>query len=189
MLVACSMPIETPPDHAALVRAVAEQQDRAAFAALFRHFGPRLRGWFRNGGVAGVADELVQETLLRVWRSAHRYDPGKASVTTWVFTIARNVRIDHLRKRRPEVSEDDPCLIESDAPRADALVHALRQARNVREALETLPEDQAVVVRKAYLEHQTLRDISEELDVPLGTVKSRVRLALGKLRDTLEGSS
>ena len=179
-----------PVTEADLLRRIAEDRDRTAFAQLFRGYAPRIAGLFGRGGMdATVRDELVQETMLRVWRHAHRYDPARASVTTWVFTIARNVRIDHYRKRRVEADPLDPAYVDDTTPAADEVVASLQDAQRVRAAVAELPPEQASILHAAYFEHRTLREIAEADAVPLGTVKSRVRLAFKRLRETFGGPS
>ena len=169
------------------ILAVAAERDRAAFAALFGHFAPRVKRYLLGlGAGVGLAEDLAQETLLAVWRKAEQFDPAKAEAATWIFTIARNLRIDAVRRERhPEVDPDDPLLVP--APPEDALERlaaAERSARIVR-ALGTLPAEQAAVVRLAFLEDKAHREIERELGLPLGTVKSRLRLALARLRKSL----
>lgn len=172
-----------------LLQAIGRDRSKAAFAQLFRLYAPRLRGWFVNGGIGAQADELTQEVMLRVWRKADRYDPGRASVSTWIFAIARNARIDHLRKRRIEVDESDPALVPADQDDVDQALDVHREARALRDAIDELPEPQSLVVRAAYFEHKTLAVIASEQQIPLGTVKSRVRLAFTALRRALGSAS
>ena len=139
-------------DFAGLIEKIAETKDRDAFAALFVHFAPRLKGYLlRLGASAGQAEEVLQEALLTVWRKAHLFDRKKAAASTWIFTIARNRRIDILRKRKfPEIDAEDPSLV-PDAPRApDEEVIGARQGEAVRLALEKLPEEQRELVRLAF---------------------------------------
>jgi RNA polymerase sigma-70 factor, ECF subfamily len=171
-----------------LVTRVARSQDRDAFADLFRHFAPRLAGFFARGGLDPAArDELVQEAMLRVWRSAGQFDAGRGSATTWVFTIARNVRIDHQRRPATRNAADalDPSTADPAAPRADEVLADRRRALEVRAALDQLPPEQSQVLEAAYFEHKTLQTIASEWGLALGTVKSRVRLAFQRLRTTL----
>lgn len=177
----------TAADARALLGRAAEHRDRAAFAELYRHYSPRVRAWLvRRGARGSEVDELVHEVMLAVWQQAGRYDAGRASVSTWVFTIARNRHVDRIRKHaRPEPEPDDPQFVPSaPAPADDALAKA-RAAERVREAIAALPDAQAQVMRRAWLDGVTLRQVAEEQGVPLGTVKSRVRLAMKSLRSTL----
>lgn len=188
MIVSEKRPGEEPP-FADLVVAVAERQDRAAFAALFGHFAPRLKAYVRRLGMEDArAEELAQEVMLIVWRRATLYDPAQASVSTWIFTIARNRRIDELRReRRPEINPDDPVLVQDSGPVADLLIAQSEVARRLHAAVAELPEEQAVVLRKNFFENKAHNSIATELALPLGTVKSRLRLALAKLRQAMQG--
>ncbi len=171
----------------ALLRAVAERQDRQAFLALFRHFAPRVKAYLkRQGADFAVADDLAQDVMLKVWRRAAAFDTAKASAATWIYAIARNTQIDAFRRtRRPEVDIDDAALVADSTPLADdAVAHGERQDR-VRDALATLPVEQATVVRMSFFLHKAHAEIANELSLPLGTVKSRLRLAFGRLREAL----
>lgn len=168
-----------------LMAAVARDRDRRAFAMLFRHFGPRLKSYFMRRTVSSaVADDLVQEAMLNVWRRATYFDPGRAGVATWIFTIARNVRIDYLRRQR------DPSAlpVDAEAPPAsveERMMGAERDAR-VRDALIFLSKDQQTIIRLSYFSEKSQTEIADELQIPLGTVKSRIRLAITRLRALLE---
>ncbi len=169
---------------AALVANVAASADRASFATLFNHFAPRLRSYCARQGVAGdVAEELVQETMLVLWRKAASFDPAKAQVSTWLFTIIRNKRIDRLRREnRPELTADDLAIFANDESGADAAVEASDDAARLATALESLPAEQRVMMTKAFFEDKSHSDIATETGLPLGTVKSRIRLALARLK-------
>ena len=175
------------PTSSDLILAIARQRDRAAFATLFRDVAPAIRRYLMSAGVDAVqADELVQEVMVTVWRRAETFDPSRASGSTWLFTIARNKRIDALRReRRPEIDLDDPALVAAPERSADAAVDEGRRAAAVREALADLPPEQAQILRRAYFDDQSLSTIAGETEVPLGTVKSRVRLAFARLRGLL----
>ena len=170
---------------AELVVAVASRRDREAFADLFRHFGPRLKTFFMRGGMPdGLAEDLMQETMLLVWRKASYFDPARAGVATWVFTIARNLRIDHLRRQRnpadlPHEPEEMPPSIEN------VLLDTERDLR-VRNALADLSPEQQTIIRLSYYSEKSQTEIAGELGIPLGTVKSRTRLAMNHLRALLE---
>ncbi len=175
------------PDHGALIQAIAGQQDRQAFAVLFGHFAPRVKAWMLRSGVnPTAAEELAQETMLSVWRKAHLFDPARAGASTWIFTVARNLRIDALRRERhPSDLMPDPTE-EPDAPaQADRIVAMSQQEVRIRSALSLLPPDQADVIRKAFFEDKVHAEIEKELGIPLGTVKSRLRLAMTRLRAAL----
>ncbi|MEZ5729252.1 MAG: sigma-70 family RNA polymerase sigma factor [Burkholderiaceae bacterium] len=176
------------------VRAVGESGDRRAFAALFRHFAPRIKAYLmRSGSNEALAEELTQETMVTLWRRASSFDPERARLSTWLFTIARNLRIDHLRRAGlPEADGDarwDADQIPADAGLApDALVLAAERERRVHAALAQLPSEQAQVLRLSFFEERPHSQIARELDIPLGTVKSRVRLAVAQLRRFLDRS-
>ncbi len=161
--------------------------DRAAFARLFGHFAPRVKAYMLKLGMpAQRAEDLAQDTMLSVWRKASLYDPAKAEAATWVFTIARNLRIDALRRERhPEVSDDELLEHEDERPRADELLDGDRRARRLRGALAALTPEQAEVVQLSFFADLAHPAIAERLDVPLGTVKSRLRLAMAKIRKAL----
>lgn len=170
---------------AQLVEAVGAGRDRAAFAALFRHFGPRLKAFFMQGGMtAGVAEELSQETMLSVWRKASSFDAGRAGAATWVFAIARNLRIDHWRRLRdPAAPAPDP---RETPPSLEEAVLGMERDLRVRRALSGLSPEQETVIRLSYYGDKSQSEIAGELGIPLGTVKSRVRLAMDRLRALLE---
>lgn len=175
------------PSLEALLVAVGRDRDRSAFASLFEHFAPRLKAYLRRLGVdAGGCEELVQEVMLLVWRRAETYDPAQALASTWVFTIARNKRVDTLRREhRPEFDPDDPCLVPDPAEPADRRVEAAQTAGRLRAALGALPPEQADLLRLAYFEDKPHSVIAAERGLPLGTVKSRLRLAMERLRKAL----
>jgi RNA polymerase sigma-70 factor (ECF subfamily) len=177
-----------------LMLAVARTHDRQAFATLFSHFAPRLKGFLLRAGMTGpLAEEIVQETMLAVWQKASYFDPARARLATWIFAIARNQRIDRLRRDRapPGDRADGGAGPEQqdEAPSAEAVVIAQQQADRLRQAIETLSPEQAVILRLSFFMERPHADIARELGIPLGTVKSRVRLALGRLRGLLDGLS
>jgi RNA polymerase sigma-70 factor (ECF subfamily) len=171
-----------------LIESVAKNLDREAFEELFDRLAPRIKSFMLRKGVsAELAEDLVQDTMIAVWTKAGLYAPDKGSVTGWVFTIARNLRIDRLR-RNSNVSftaiEDFDCASEEMGPDEEL---ALQQERDgVARALETIPEDQKQILILSFIEDVPQTAIAERLNLPLGTVKSRMRLAYGRLRKTLE---
>ena len=171
-----------------LIERVAANRERAAFAALFRHFGPRVKSYLRGlKADDGLAEDLTQEVMLTVWRRAEQYDRAQASLSTWVFTIARNKRIDAVRReKRPEIDKNDPALVPDPEVQPDEEVRRQQEGTQLRAAIGELPEEQAHLLRLSYFEEKSHAEIAEELDLPLGTVKSRLRLAMTKLRGTLE---
>lgn len=174
---------------AGLIESIAETKNRDAFAALFSHFAPRLKGYLlRLGASDGQAEEVAQEAMLTVWRKAQLYDRKKAAASTWIFTIARNRRIDLLRRQKfPEIDADDPVLVPDAPAQPDEEVISARQDSEVRQALDTLPPEQRELVRLAFYNGWSHSKIAADTNLPLGTVKSRLRLAFSRLRNELEG--
>ena len=170
-----------------LLNKVAVNQDRAAFKELFTYFAPRIKGFFQGqGSSADKADEVVQEAMVNVWRKSHLFDPNKAKASTWIFTIARNSRIDLLRKEnRPEPDFTDPSFFMDEEPRPDEIYERDDEAKKLQVVLAQLPEEQSEVLRLAFFEQKAHAEIAEELSLPLGTVKSRIRLAFKRLRKEL----
>jgi RNA polymerase sigma factor (sigma-70 family) len=172
---------------ASCMRRVAEQRDKSAFAELFDHYAPQLRAYSlaREPGADLVADELVQEVMSRVWLKADKYKPELANLNTWIFTLARNCRVDYLRRNSRYVTEIDPGdvfdNIEDEGPSPFERVHQSRAEERIRAGLKALPREQSEILTVVYLEGKSHQQASEELRLPLGTVKSRVRLALKKL--------
>jgi RNA polymerase sigma-70 factor (ECF subfamily) len=167
-----------------LVQAVGTRRDRAAFAELYRHFAPRLKGFgLRRGVDNAAAEELAQETMLTVWRKADTFDPAKATVSTWIFTIVRNKRIDLFRREGyPEIELDE---VEETSAKGDSPEQAMSSAQSqeaVRSAIKKLPAEQLKIIQMAFFEDKSHSVIANELKLPLGTVKSRIRLALSRLR-------
>ncbi len=172
--------------------AVAADQDKAAFKQLFDHYSGRIKAFaMKSPGVSGsaaMAEEIVQETMIKVWNKASLYDRSKANVDAWVYTIARNVRIDIQRrnKKHDACIEVDEIWQESDEPGPLVQLRQRQLADNIRAGLEDINPEQALVLKKMYLEGKSQREIAEEFDIPLGTVKSRTRLALARLRLLLQ---
>lgn len=168
----------------ALLVEVGQNKDKEAFADLFDYFAPRIKSFLMKGGAApDIADELAQETMITVWQRAASYDPAKANASTWIFTIARNKRVDGLRKKiRPETEEGEAELIADDAPLASEMLSQAEELHVMENALGDLPQEQADLLYKSFFEDKTHADIAAETGLPLGTVKSRIRLALDKLR-------
>jgi RNA polymerase sigma-70 factor (ECF subfamily) len=173
---------------AALVQAIGQRGDRDAFRRLFVALAPAVKSLaLRQGADAQTAEELVQDTFLAVWRKARLFSAERGAVTTWIFAIARNRRIDRLRQATPwqeltDEHENEP----SDEPAADDALAARQIQMRVGAVLNLLPVDQAAVVRLAYLDGLSQSEIAERLGAPLGTVKTRMNLAYGKLRAALQ---
>jgi len=181
-------PEERGPEYwAGLVVDIAERQDRDAFQALYDFYAPRVKSFtMRSGLNEHMAEEIAQEALLTVWRKAEKYNPTIASVSTWIFTIARNKKIDRLRKdSRPLPDANDPTFLgEGEASPETTAWHSIN-AQKVHAALRELPDEQAQVLTLAFIEENPHGAISETLGIPLGTVKSRIRLGLEKLKTHL----
>ncbi len=177
-------------DWPALMRLVAEQRDRDAFGRLFSHFAPRLKSYLiRTGSPDDVAEDLAQESLVMVWRKAALFDPGQAAVSTWIFTIARRLRIDAARRQRLDVADDDVVdldRLEAEQSCVEEQAEVSRMSRRVRDALGQLPAEQAQVLRLSFYEDEPHARIAAELGLPLGTVKSRIRLAVAHLRRLID---
>ena len=172
---------------------IAEKEDRAAFTRLFRHFAPLIKAFALSGSnmSATHADELVQETMLKVWQKAGAFNPEKAAASTWVYTIARNCRTDmfrRLQKFDTPLSADDVSP-EQEGEEPFTQLQSRRSRERVREMMKELPPDQAQILAKVYMEGKSHAEAAGELDLPLGTVKSRVRLALQKLQIHMESYS
>lgn len=170
-----------------LMGQVAANQDRAAFAELFQYFAPRVKAYLlRLGSGTALAEELAQEVMVTVWRKAHLFDRTQASVSTWIFRVARNRRIDAARRtNHPALDPEEPALKPADTPAPDEALGAQQDQARMRTALTHLPESQLDLLRLAFYEGLSHREIAERRDLPLGTVKSRIRLAFAKLRAVL----
>lgn len=170
---------------AELIRKVEINKDVSAFEEIFSHFAPRVKAFLmKSGADPQMAEECTQEVLATVWRKAHLFDPSRASASTWIFTIARNKKIDAIRKQnRPEPEQLYP---EQDyEPDQEAVVELQQETERLVTALGELPEKQRVLVEKAYLGELSHSEIAEITGLPLGTIKSRIRLALEKLRHAM----
>nr|WP_321456428.1 sigma-70 family RNA polymerase sigma factor [uncultured Cohaesibacter sp.] len=172
----------------AMLVALGDNHDRHAFRQLFDHFAPRLKSFFLKAGTnPQMAEELVQETFTQIWRKAHLYQPDKAAASTWIFTIARNQRIDRLRSEKSFVYKDEAFFashLVSDEQQTTE-VNRGELVDRVSKALALLPGNQAEIVSMAFYDEATHAEIAQRLSLPLGTVKSRMRLAFGRLRKIL----
>jgi RNA polymerase sigma-70 factor (ECF subfamily) len=169
---------------------VSQENDRLAFRKLYEHFAPRIKAYAINQGFSQYAEVLVQETMINVWRNAEKYSPELASVSTWIFTIARNQRIDMLRKMNRTKAE---IVIETEdlwqIPTEDTTIFSIQNLSTekfVKQSIDKLPEEQMIALRKVYYEGKTHEEVAEELQIPLGTLKGRIRLSLQKLRIMFE---
>ena len=179
----------TSDDLKGLIAAVAHHRDRGAYGRLFQYFAPRIVGFMERSGVGATdAEEIAQDTLVTLWRKAELYDPKQAAVSTWVFTIARNLRVDLARRATRQrngvaaLGEPDIQLVDS----AESYALAGERETKVRAALAMLSGEQATVLRLSFFAEKPHAEIARELGIPLGTVKSRVRLAMAKIRPLLE---
>ncbi|MBB3572005.1 sigma-70 family RNA polymerase sigma factor [Rhizobium sp. BK491] len=172
-----------------LVLTIATRQDRQAFAELFNFAAPRIKAFMmRSGSTAEIAEEIAQEAMLVVWRKATYFDPARASAMTWIFTIARNLRIDFQRKSRSSNQPygDETEVMQAAEPTPEEILFIRADEEKVRAALQALSSEQEEIIRLSFFRDRPHSEIARELDLPLGTVKSRIRRALGKLRDMLE---
>ncbi|MEM9792605.1 MAG: sigma-70 family RNA polymerase sigma factor [Pseudomonadota bacterium] len=162
-------------------------KDRLAFAELFGRYAVRVKAFVLRAGTTGEdADEIAQEVLVTVWRKAHQFDPAKAAASTWIFAIARNRRIDLIRRRtRPEPDPDDPLFQPDPEPTGMEALSAQQMATRVREGIAELPEDQRAVLKAAFYDGLSHAEIAAHFGLPLGTVKSRIRLSFKHLRTAL----
>ncbi len=167
--------------------AVRDSRDRAAFARLFDYFAPRLKGFVMRSGMGGAqAEEIVQDVMLTVWRKAAMFDPHRAQASAWIYQIARNRQIDIIRKEHrpiPDELKHDPVA----EPDASQILAFDQEAEKLKSAIDQLGPDQKDMIEKAYLGDLTHQEISAQTGLPLGTVKSRIRLGLRRLRKELEG--
>jgi RNA polymerase sigma-70 factor, ECF subfamily len=171
-----------------LMERVAQFKDKSAYGELFSYYGPRVKAYLlRLGAEDALAEELAQDVMVIVWRKAELYDRTQASVSTWLFRIARNKRIDAIRRtKKPELDPNDPLLLPSSPVAADTLISGAQRDYLVREAMTDLPDEQKTLLRQAFYEGLSHREIAEQSGTPLGTVKSRLRLAFLKLRAKLD---
>lgn len=177
--------VGTETDWAGLMLAVRDAQDRAAFATIFQHFAPRVKAFLMKAGSdAATAEECAQDVMATLWHKAHLYDPTRASVATWVFTIARNRRIDMARKARRPEPEAVVWGPDEEPDQAD-IYEAGQETKRLTAALADLPEKQRVLIQRAFYGDLSHSEIAAETGLPLGTIKSRIRLALDRLRQKM----
>ena len=178
--------------HAEMIAAVAATRDKDAFAALFDFYAPRIEAWLVRAGVErSLAEEICQDAMTTLWRKAALYDPAKATPATWLYRIARNRRIDLARRNRVTLVEPGDAafdIVDEDAVGADQSLDARDREEALRVAMTTLPPEQLALVRLAFFESLSHSEIAGRTGLPLGTVKSRIRLAFSRLRRSLEGA-
>jgi len=174
--------------HADCMERIAADESREAFAELFAFFAPRLKAYMlRLGAAEPEAEELTQDVMMTVWRKAGMYDRKQASVSTWIFRVARNRRIDVQRRTsKPPLEPDEPMLRPAEAEQPDSAVFRMQMEEQVRAQLATLPDEQLALLRAAFYDGLSHSEIALSHGLPLGTVKSRIRLALARLRGGLD---
>lgn len=163
-----------------LLAQFAETREKSSYVQLFSHFAPKVKAYIiRLGLVEATADELMQETMLAVWNKAHLFNPAKAAASTWIFTLARNQSIDWMRRQKyPEYEFEEWHAGEDDGDAGEQSVLSDRMA----EAIKALPDNQAQVIYMSFFEGRSHQEIADRIGIPLGSVKSRIRLAAGKLK-------
>jgi RNA polymerase sigma-70 factor (ECF subfamily) len=168
------------------VTRIRDQQDQAAFAELFNHFAPRVKSFLmKSGADESLAEECSQEVMVTLWRKAHLFDPTRASVATWIFTIARNKKIDALRRQNRPEPESLPWQDDQEPDAAEAL-ELQQESTRLAEVIEELPDKQRDIVKRAFYGDLSHQEIAMETGLPLGTIKSRIRLALERMRHSLK---
>lgn len=177
--------------HAMWLEAVARDRDRSAFTSLFDHYGPRIKAYLiRLGADSAMAEEVTQDVMVTLWRKAALFDRSKSSVATWLFRIARNRRIDMLRRRRAINVDAESLIIEDEnLPDPNETLDAETRQERIRVALKELPPEQLNLVQLAFFTELSHSQIAEQTGLPLGTVKSRIRLAFGRLRRILDADN
>lgn len=173
--------------HEQLAVRVAKTQDKIAFKALFDHFAPRLKSFLMKLGLGSEkAEDLAQDVMVTVWQKASQFDPEKAKLSTWMFRIARNKHIDLMRKQKYPMLNVDDHMAELVAPeQTDKPLEGRETALHIKGAMEKLKPDQQVVIKLSFFEELSHGEIASRLDLPLGTVKSRIRRAFQTLREEL----
>jgi RNA polymerase sigma-70 factor (ECF subfamily) len=166
--------------------AIRDRQDTEAFAQLFQYFAPRVKAFLiKSGASETLAEDCAQDVMTTIWRKAHLFDPARATVATWIFTIARNRKIDHIRKQKRPEPEDLPWGPEPE-PDAEDVMALQQESKKLREALIQLPEKQRILVERCYFGDLSHNEIAAETGLPLGTIKSRIRLGLERLRREMD---
>ena len=170
------------------LKEIGENQDRIAFSNIFKYFAPRLKSFFVKLGCSETqAEEIIQEVMIAVWTKSSTYDRSKSSVSTWIYTIAKNKRIDKIRKEKKHSSvESDECLEIPVPSKQEEQMLTIEVTKKIHHSLKFLPKEQADLLRLSYFYEMTHSDIAKDLSLPLGTVKSRIRLALSKMKNLVE---
>lgn len=170
-----------------LILAIAKDKCRASFAQLFKMFAPRIKSFVIGKGLSSQeAEELAQDAMLIVWRKADYYDPQKAAASTWIFTIARNLRIDMARKQgRVKTLPEDLWHDFDEKSQEDEMQHG-QSSQMLKAKIANLPDEQKELLMLSFYENMSHGEIAKSLGLPLGTVKSRLRLALSRLRNSID---
>ena len=170
------------------MKQIADHQDKSSFKMIFDYFGPRLKSFLMSSGAEeSVAEEVVQETMCVVCTKADYYDPKMASPSTWIYTIARNKKIDILRKSRKAVLENiDTAILPPIIPRLEADIEHDQKFEVINRYLNELPKEQLALLKMNFIEEKSHGEIAEITKIPLGTIKSRIRLAMEKIRERIE---
>ncbi|MEM9103434.1 MAG: sigma-70 family RNA polymerase sigma factor [Pseudomonadota bacterium] len=171
-----------------LLAKIGSEHSKKDFVPLFEHYAPLIKSYSVRMGLGHRSDEMTQEVMVQVWQKAHKFDPKKASATTWIYTVARNLMIDHLRaKKGDEIPlETDDIWHEDENSEPFVSFQKYAAKKHLEESIQQLPFEQKDLITQIYLAGKTQQQLSDELGIPLGTVKSRIRLALGKLKLSLK---
>ena len=175
-------------DLSSCLREIGLNQDKGAFSIIFRYFAPRLKSFFvKLGCTETQAEEIIQEVMISVWTKANTYNSEKSSVSTWIYTIAKNKRIDKIRKEKKHYAVDSDESLEIPIPsKQEDEILASELSTKITNTLKFLPQEQAELLKQSYFYEKTHTDIANDLNIPLGTVKSRIRLALSKMKNLVE---
>ena len=170
------------------MKQIADHQDKSSFKMIFDYFGPRLKSFLMSSGAEeSIAEEVVQETMCVVWTKADYYDPKMASPSTWIYTIARNKKIDILRKSRKASLENiDTAILPAILPRLREEIEHDQKFEVIKQYLNELPKEQLALLKMNFIEEKSHGEIAEITKIPLGTIKSRIRLAMEKIRERIE---
>ena len=169
------------------INRISEFEDTVSFSQLFDYFAPRVKAYvMKLGASSSVAEDLTQEVFVNVWRKASQFDSTKANASTWIYTIARNLRIDAFRKeKRPMPDPNDPAMVPDPIKTSEDIVFSNERADIIKSVLDELPDDQRKVIQLSFFEDMTHSEIANRLNLPLGTVKSRIRLAFQRIKNSL----
>ena len=167
---------------------IGENQDKVAFSHIFKYFAPRLKSFFvKLGSPENQAEEIIQEVMISVWKKANTYNSDKSSVSTWIYTIAKNKRVDKIRKEKRHYTVESDESLEIPIPsKQEEEILASELSEKISNTLKFLPKEQAELLKLSYFYEKTHTDIANDLNIPLGTVKSRIRLALSKMKNLVE---